>query len=441
MAHVPRITLFLLQVLLYSTLSLAQESKPRSAPANTDYALTEMRVATIKVVGSAYPQSSIIAALGIRPGSTVDSASLRAASDRLGANGLFTQMQYFFSGSSAGIDLTFKVTDNPQLVPVYFENLVWMSRSEIHSELRQRLPLFDGKVPMVGNFQEQVRAELQQMLEKRGIRATVSLNSQGELGKLPTRYLYAVDGIRVRTARVVFDGVAQLDPLVLHKAAEPMLRENYAESYVRGFAKESLLRLYLQRGFLKAQFGDPEFALTSADPAATIVELRLRVEEGAQYKLGSITWQGNSVPATELAKFITLAPGQPADMVKLKADMAKIREAYGTLGRLAVRIEPEPEFAEPDVVNFRMNINEGERYSMGLLQIRGLPQPVIARLASAWQMMPGMTYDASYAKRFLEGQATMDVLPPDTTWNFNTREIINDDSRLVDVTVEFSPRQ
>jgi outer membrane protein assembly factor BamA len=83
-------------------------------------------------------------------------------------------------------------------------------------------------------------------------------------------------------------------------------------------------------------------------------------------------------------------------------------------------------------------IREGDVYTMGDLEIRGLDSHTTARLEDDWKLRGGDTYDSSYPKKFLEQVNKEISLLGD--WNTSVRESVNAEEKTVDVSLRFDPK-
>jgi len=82
-----------------------------------------------------------------------------------------------------------------------------------------------------------------------------------------------------------------------------------------------------------------------------------------------------------------------------------------------------------------VRIEEGDVYSMGDLEIRGVDSHLTDRLENDWKLRGGDPYDSSYPKKFLD-QANKEIsLLAD--WTASVRESLNPQEKTVDVTLRF----
>src|SRR5204863_3368041 len=106
----------------------------------------------------------------------------------------------------------------------------------------------------------------------------------------------------------------------------------------------------------------------------TEVAISIPVTEGRTYKLGSVRWAGNKALANKaLDSHLHIADNAPLDGTRLNKDLNSIRVDYASLGFLRMTITPKPQFEdESGVVNYVMDIKEGDLFSMGMFDVEGL---------------------------------------------------------------------
>jgi outer membrane protein assembly factor BamA len=225
---------------------------------------------------------------------------------------------------------------------------------------------------------------------------------------------------------------------LLEAAAGKLQNSDFSRSILRAQEDKDFLPIYLQRGYLKAAFGDAQAKVVVQDNSQdTRVDVTFPVDPGRQYKLTALDLAGNKVfPTDRLRPLIHIQLNQPANAVQLDTDIEAMKKLYGSRGYMAASVQPEPEIDDANsTVKYVLQVHEGEVYSMGDLEIRGLDSRTTARLQDDWKLRGGDPYDSSYPKRFLE-QADKEIsLLGD--WNASVRESLNPQEKTVDVTLRF----
>src|SRR3979411_1132422 len=110
----------------------------------------------IKVVGSKrFPEAAIAAATALQLGTPVIDDDFKKAARNLGDTGVFTDIAYSFSYSSAGTKVEFHVTDIDKFVSARFEDFVWFTDEDLNRRIKEHVPLFDGELPLSGRMPDE----------------------------------------------------------------------------------------------------------------------------------------------------------------------------------------------------------------------------------------------------------------------------------------------
>jgi outer membrane protein insertion porin family len=399
------------------------------------------KLVSIKTTGTKrYKPEEVIAASGLQIGQTVSEDDFKEAVRVLGETGAFGDIAYNFQYSSDGAKLDLQVQDAEQFVPVRFDNLVWFSDQELLDQLHAAVPLFQGQLPTGGNLADQVSNALQGLLIARKVQGRVDyLRAAHEDGPVEA-FVFSVSGSEIHIRNVEFAGAGTTELPLLETAARKLQGADFLRSILRTQEDKNFLPLYLQRGYLKATFADAQAKVVQDSPQETLVDVTFPVDPGRQYKLTEIELSGNkSFDAETLRGLIHAKLDQPANAVQLDGDIEAMKKLYGTRGYMAVVIRSDPEMDDANsTVKYKLQIQEGDVYTMGDLDIRGLDSRTTARLEDDWRLREGDPYDSSYPKRFLE-QAEKEI-SGERDWNTSVRESLNANEKTVDVSLHFDPK-
>ncbi len=423
--------------LLIPGILLLPPGQAETGQESTPYLLTK-----VTVEGSArYERSAIAQATGMNVGATVTLADLKKAAEELGTLGIFAQVSYRYSTRGNTLTASFTVQDAPGMMPCTFENFLWFSPRDLQEGVRARVPLFDGSVPAGGKMLDLIAAQLQTMLEARGIRAQVLYAPHGALGGPVTSMGFHEAGVPLPVRRLEFPGVAKVDVALLQEAAKPLLDKDYDPSFAVDLAHGGILQVYRQRGFLRAAFGQPVPRLMTEDPMPNAVEITIPVTEGEQYRVKEITWSGESaIPYEELGKTLHATVGNPLDAVQLEQDVLGFSLLLHPKGYLKADAMFRPVLDDDaHTAAVQIQVRQGALYRMGKLEIAGLDDALAASLVQRSRLHAGDPYDYTYWSRFVgENQSRLPV--NDSGWKFNPLSSINEDTKTVDVKLVFAPR-
>jgi len=424
-----------LAVCLLSLLTSAQTAhKQPSKVAASDHKLL-----SIHVTGSQrYKPEEISASTGLKIGTVASDDDLKKVTKELGETGLFTDVSYSYSYSGEGTKLELQVADNDKLVPTHFENFVWFSNDELIAKIKERVPLFNGEVPVGGNFSDQVSDALQALLLQHslGARADYIREGTGEDGPIDAVNFRAND-ISIQIDQVSFPGAAPDVEPALAAAARKLHGMDYLRSSVNAYAKTTLLPVYLDRGYLKASFSEPQAKVTREEKGETEVDVALSVTPGIPYKIAGFSWVGQkSLSVEKLQSIIQQQIGEPANVAKLNSDLEEIHKLYGTLGHMAASVKPEVNLDDTaGTVLYQMRVQEGEVFHLGDVDIQGVDAKLADRLRDACTHRETDPYDSSYPKRFIE--QSWKLLPTGLNWTVSIHEALNEKDQTVDVSLRY----
>jgi outer membrane protein insertion porin family len=403
----------------------------------------------IKVTGSKrFPEEAVAAATGLQVGAPVNDDDFKKASRRLGDMGVFTDIAYSFSYSSAGTKLELHVSDAAKFVPAHFEDFVWFSDAELRQRIKQHAPLFDGELPLYGRLADEVSDVLQAMLVENSIPGHVEYLRVGKQDGPVEGINYHVNDVLIRIRNIEFTGAAEADLPALEAAGRRMPDREYARSRLSQLVQRQLLPVYYERGYLKAEFGEPQPKVVKQPGSETedgprnqtVVDVTFAVTPGLQYKLKSLEWSGNhEFPTEALQKMVRAEPGKPANTIRLADNLKDVQKLYGSRGFLTATIKPEASFDEAaGTVAMRLQVTEGPVYHMGELEFRGLDNSLTAKLRNAWKIRFGEVYDSTYLSEYLS--AANKLLPPSLDWEVAPHVTANVRDKTVDVDLIYSAK-
>jgi outer membrane protein insertion porin family len=430
-------------------LLLAAAAAQKQSTSGKAASVAAYRLIALKVTGTAcYTDKEILAASGLQMGQNAADGDFKEAVRRLGDSGLFTEVAYSYSSSSAGtrLELQLADTDKRKLVPAHFENFVWFTDDELRTALQSRVSLFKQLLPVAGNLPDRVSEALQAILTEKQFPGRVDFlrNAEESSGTL-SAIDYRVEEISIRIRGVEFPGASPEQTALLTAAAHRLTGAEYGRSSLAAVAKFDLLPVYLQRGYLKAAFGpsdarvvpQPSPAADAQGPAELQVDAIVPVTPGKIYSTSSVDWNGNSAITTrEIAPLLHLPPGQPADAVRLLRDIENVSKLYRSRGYMTVRIKPDAQFHdEKSTVHYDLNVVEGDLYRMGELEILGLDTQAKALMLAAWTLREGQPYNADYPKKFLDD--TRQLVPRGVQWAVSIHETPDAKDKTVEVEIRF----
>ena len=398
------------------------------------------KLVQVRATGSKhFAESDIIRATGLRTGDDVTVESLQEISNRLAALGVLAEVRFAFRPVPGGLAVEFKVQDASRLLPCHFANFVWWPEQELLDNVRSRLPLFYGETGPGGNMPDEVSKVLQDLLVSRNIRGQVTYNLEADRGGPVRGVLFQVEGVSLPVRGVELQNATHVSPSDLRLALQPLIGTSYDQFFLVLFLKKNVGPLYQKQGFLRVAFGKVTVRLAGqVESTSAPVQVTVPINEGLQYRLGDVTWTGNTIfSAAELDKRIHVASGQPVNAIQLQEDLEGVHDLYGTRGYLVARVQPSPMFDDPtQMVKYVLEVHEGDLYRMGNLEIAGVDLARAATMRRSCRLSSGDPFDTSYWKSFLSENSRN--LPRDPRgWRVSFQQSINQAERIVNVTITY----
>jgi len=439
-------------LLLLSLAATTSLSRPTLAHAQKSFAqapASMRQLIAVKVTGNQhFSEDAIVAATGLQLGKPVTEDDFKKAATRLGDYGIFTDVAYSYSFSSAGTKLYLKVTEATKFVPVKFEDFVWFSDEELLKRIQERAPLFQGELPLSGRLPDLVSDVLQALLVENSIPGNAEYERTGPKDGPVDSIVYRVADVLIQIRDVDFTGADPSDIPALKAAAARLRDTEYSRSVLSALVQHQLMPVYLARGYLKANFGTPQTKVVkkpsqeddSGPKHLTIVDVAFPVVPGQRYNLKEIQWSGNKEFSTdELQKRVRAPAGEPANTVRLFDNLKDIQKLYGSRGYVTATIKTDAEFDDAaGTVVLRLGVTEGPVYNMGELAIRGLDNSLEAKLRNLWKLRAGEVYNSTYLSDYLP--EARKLLPASLDWDVASHVTANVREKTVDVDLIYSAK-
>jgi len=407
-------------------------SAQKAAKTNLSYKLLAIHVKGT----SQLKDDEVIAASGLKLGQNASDNDFKQAMQKLGNTGLFTDLTYSYRYSSDGCDLEIQTAENAELLPIIFDNFVWFSDNELIAQLHRRLPLFSGRLPVNGDLADQVIDSLNAILDQRKISGKAGYFRGEKNDGAIALYVYKVNLHPVIIRNMDFPGASPTELPQLQSAVKSLAGQEYLRTNMLTQEKSSLLPVYLRRGYLKASLSSAQVKVVQDGPRS-VVDVSFPVDSGRQYKLGGIQWQGNTVLAAEkLQELVHLKPGEAANAVQLNDDLDAVKKLYGSKGYLFARMDIVPTIDDAQcVVDYQVNVPEGDLYRMGNLELDGLDADASQKMVAQWQMKRGDPYDNTYLHKFFSLMyRDVGLRRP---YNVVPKESVNQQDKTVSVALHF----
>ena len=350
------------------------------------------------------PEPQVTAMSGLQVGAQAGREDLQAAADKLVQSGLFAKVRYNFQTRTDGLLVTFHVEEAKRL-PVYFDNLPWFADSELNEAIKAKLPFYDGTLPGEGRVVDEAADAVSQFVAAHGLQAAIEHQVVASPIGDGSVQQFHIEGAALRIARLEFSDPALNSSHTIQQQLSDVLGKPYSRTTIDLFLAEQIRPIFQQKGCLRAKLGPPEVRLTG-NPNQKLPEqipIYVPVNPGPVYHWKDVEWSGNSMLSTiTLTRALPLKTGDVADGMAIEAGWERVRDEYGHLGYLQMKIEPEPLYDDAaHMVAYKVRIEEGKPFRFGSMVLTGLSPTAEKRLREAWPIPSGEIFDRAKYEEFL----------------------------------------
>jgi outer membrane protein insertion porin family len=360
---------------------------------------------SIAVEGNArLTASQIVGTSGLAARQPVNYRDIQRAITALFRTGQFDDVLVEQQPLGDGLLLTIKVKERPILEKWAVRGVTKVSEGEV----KGRVKLTEGR-PIDRNAVEQSRAAIDSLYTHSGYYSAQVKTLELAQASGRVRIVFDVDeGQRVAISQVVVQGNQRFSDkqVVKHMDTRPegfwwFQTGEYDERKVDQDVRERLPGWYADQGYVDFQVTHDSLVADSAGGKAV---LRLTVDEGQQYEVGTFTIDGNRrFSSEELQAFYPFGPVGPTGLpqggprpfsrTEWEGATSKLQDLYANNGYIYAQVEPsETRRTGPGgkpAVDLRWTIREGSPATVNKVEIVGNDVTHERVIREAIVMLPG----------------------------------------------------
>jgi len=294
---------------------------------------------------------------------------LREDVKRLAETGYFADVSCSVQSEEDGTVVIFRVKENPVIKEIQFTGNRQIKTADLSKKLGvEKDTLWDESKFLAG------LEEIRKLYQEKGLVFT-EVTHQVEPLEEGIKVVVQIEEGQKRVVReIVFEGNKSFPASRLRKLMK--VKQRRIPFSLGRFKQEDLEKdistietFYKNHGYLDVSIS------SSREPAGKErLIVRIKIEEGLQYRLGKIRFAGNLlVPETELQKQLVLVKeGDYFDESKAQGNLARLQKFYFDRGYIQVQIQSLPEPALKDnKINLTYQIEPGNVFTVDEVVIRG----------------------------------------------------------------------
>jgi outer membrane protein insertion porin family len=325
-------------------------------------------VGRVSVVGNVATDSArIVRSFEVPSGMRFSPDAVKRGVAKLFKLGIFDDVWVERMDRDAAVDLVIHVAERPRITKIEFTG----NRKKDTDELEKKLVLRTGEPHSPMAVQAQIDSLLKLYREDGYSQATIAAETDTTGGGLTVR-LVVHEGEKVKITRIVFAGASAFPEKKLRKAIKTKKKKLIGGGGVDETRLEEdherLAAYYHDHGYKDARVLGHELQPGDTPKHLTLV---FTVEEGTLYRMGAVTWTGNTeVPAATVEKYWVPKPGELYSHARIEKAQGQAYADYAEEGYLYLGIEPV-ETVRDSLVDVTYQVTEGQPSHVRMIHITG----------------------------------------------------------------------
>jgi len=358
----------------------------------------------------------VIGTSGLQEGTqiTIPGEDLGRAIKSLYRTGLFSNVEIIQTGQEpGGIYLKIIVQEQPRLAKYKLRGI----KNSQQSDLREEITLLKGYAVTESSL-AQAKSTIQRYFDKKGYWYTKIDVKKSKTDTVRNRVTvnFQIDpGERLEVKEITFSGNEKFSDKKLQNSLEDIKEDKWWKFFKKKLfkeddfetAKENLRTFYGRHGFLDFQiksdtvytFPYTQRRLLFLTNKARGIKVNITVQEGPQYKVRDITWDGNTVYTDEeLTETLGFEKGDIFNQSRFQEKMqysqnsSDITSLYQDRGYLFFQVNPRIEVVGEDSVDLNMEIIEDEIATIQRVSFEGNTKTHDDIIRRTLRTVPGKKY-------------------------------------------------
>jgi len=352
----------------------------------------------IRVIGSRrIPKETILARLFSHNGDTYDPISIERDFNSLWNTGYFENLRIEREDSEKGIILDIFVKEKPTIREINYKGLNAVSQSDVLDRFKKEKVGLSVESQYDAAKILRATTVLKDILSEHGHQfATVKLDIK-DIPPASVQVNFNIkEGPTVKVGQIKFTGNEHLTGLVLRRAMKnlkpigipySLIFENlFSQTFDSSKLEEDTERVrqaYRDKGYYNAAVEEPKTQIrdqgglnmfTFRPNKGKRIDIQMPIEEGARYRLGTITFTGNKAVTNVRALRGTFGvkDGDWFNATEIGKGLENLKKAYGQLGYINFGAIPKPVFDDAKkTVSLDIDIDEGKPFYVSRIEFQG----------------------------------------------------------------------
>lgn len=414
----------------------------------------QLEIVEVTVTGlNTARESYILSSSGLRVGNIVSipGEDISNAIKQLYRTGLFSDIEIYHERVSGGVSIEIAVQEQPRLQRYEIEGV----RRGHRRDLREKMNLLSG-FSVTNSVREQALNVIKRYYREKGYWNTqveiVEEITDEERNRVALTFI--IDpGERIKVREFNFEGNEAFSDRRLRKSFDTIKQDRWwrifrrhvytQDDYEEG--KQKLLQFYRDNGYRDARIIEDSVYVDTWRRGKEGVIFDFIVEEGAQYKVRNVTWEGNTVYTDEqLTQALGFIKGDVFNESKFhenlefRRDDQDINSLYQNIGYLFFNIFPEIKVVGQDSLDLHFELVEDDIATIKDVSFTGNTKTHDHVVRRNLRTIPGNTYSRSAIVRSIRELSQLGYFNPE---GINPEIIPDRQAKTVDIIYELEEAQ
>ena len=355
-------------------------------------------VQDIRVIGNRrIPKETILARLFTHRGDTYDPISIERDFNSLWNTGYFETVRIEREDSEKGIILDVFVQEKPTIREINYPGLNSVSQSDLLDRFKKEKVGLSQEGQFDATKVKHAEAVIREVLAEHGHQFAIIKTVVKNIPPASVQVNFnSKEGPTVKVGNIRFSGNQHLSALVLRRSMANLkpvgipysiiFEDLFAKTFDSSKLEEDSERVrqaYRDHGYANAAVEEPRTQIrdqgglnwfTFRPNRGKRIDILMPIEEGARYKLGTITFSGNKAITNQraLRSTIPMKDGDWFNATSMGKGLDNLKKAYGQLGFINFGAIPKPSYDEAKkTVSWDIDIDEGKQFYVSRIEFQG----------------------------------------------------------------------
>jgi len=361
-------------------------------------AQTPQTIDSIRVIGNRrIPKETVLARLFTHPGDTYDPISVERDFNSLWNTSYFDDLRIEREDTEKGVILNIFVRERPTIREINYKGLNAVSQSDVLDRFKKEKVGLSVESQYDPTKIKRAETVLKDILSEHGHQFATIKTEVKTIPPASVQVNFNIkEGPTVKVGQIKFTGNPHLNGLLLRRSMKNLKPVGipysifFEDLFPRDFDAskleedtERVRQAYRDKGYYNAAIEEPKTRirdegglnfLTFRPKKGKRIDILMPIEEGARYRLGTITFTGNKAVRNTRALRATFAvkDGDWFNATMIGKGLENLKKAYGQLGYINFGAIPKPEFDDQKkTVSLKIDIDEGKPFYVSRIEFQG----------------------------------------------------------------------